>query len=223
MAHAMPKSVRTTRPPPHRCTLPGVTSRCTIPARCVAWSTSTRRSPTLVTWRTGSGPAAFRVCCSAGRAAAPSRSTGSLSLDDVVDPDGSGMVDSRAARASLRAHAQACARISADSRPCSRSCLTATGRSSSSSSASQTRPMPPRPKSDRSRKRPATRRSPGSPARRPASCSGTVGCPSSAVAHRCRVPLGLLPPSSKRAFIPANDGGHGGSCRHRQAPILATS
>ena len=63
MAHAMPKSVRTTRPPPHRCTLPGVTSRCTIPARCVAWSTSTRRRPTLVTWRTGSGPASFSACC----------------------------------------------------------------------------------------------------------------------------------------------------------------
>jgi hypothetical protein len=63
MVHAMPKSVRTTRPPPHRCTLPGVTSRCTIPARWVAWSTSTRRSPTLVTWRTGSGPAAFSACC----------------------------------------------------------------------------------------------------------------------------------------------------------------
>ena len=42
MAHAMPKSVRTTRPPPQRCTLAGLTSPCTMPARCVACSTSER-------------------------------------------------------------------------------------------------------------------------------------------------------------------------------------
>jgi hypothetical protein len=72
--------------------------------------------------------------------------------------------------------------------------------------------------SDRSRKRPATRWPPGSPGQRPASCSGTVGCPSPAVPHRRRVPPGLLPLSSKRAFIPANDGGDGVSCRQGRRP-----
>ncbi len=62
MAHAMPKSVRTTRPLPQRCTLAGLTSPCTMPAWCVACSASRRRRPTAVTWRTGRGPAACRAC-----------------------------------------------------------------------------------------------------------------------------------------------------------------
>ena len=51
-----------------------------------------------------------------------------------------------------------------------------------------------------------------------ASCPGTVRCPSPAVRHRRRVPPGLLPATSNRAFIPANDGGHGVSCRQGRRP-----
>jgi hypothetical protein len=77
-------------------------------------------------------------------------------------------------------------------RPCRRTCLTATGRSSTSSSASQTRPMPPRPNSACGRKRRATSRPTGAVAEPSARRPGTVGCPSPAAHRRRPVPPRFL-------------------------------
>jgi hypothetical protein len=78
--------------------------------------------------------------------------------------------------------------------------------------------MPPRPNSACRRKRRATSRPAGAVAGPSARRPGTVGCPSPAAHRRRPVPPRLLPRTSKRAFIPANNGGRGVACRPGRRP-----
>ena len=152
VAEAMPKSVRTTRGPSHSCRLLGFTSRWTMPARWVACSASSRRSPMLVAWSTGSGPSSRRAASSVRPGSAsmtiqgwPASSTRSYTCTVP------GWLTRAASRASRSRRARAVLRSSPVSRPVRRTCLIATGRCNVSSWASQTAPMPPWPSSRRSR------------------------------------------------------------------------
>jgi hypothetical protein len=78
--------------------------------------------------------------------------------------------------------------------------------------------MPPRPSTARRRKRHATSRPAGVVAGPAARCPRTVGCASPAAHRRRPVPPRLRPRTSKRAFIPTNDGGRGVARRQGRRP-----
>ncbi len=63
---AMPKSVSTTRSEVSS-TLPGLMSRCRIPAACACRTASSTRMPISAAWITGSGPL-WRTACSRDQA-----------------------------------------------------------------------------------------------------------------------------------------------------------
>jgi hypothetical protein len=95
MAHAMPKSVRTTRPPPQRCTLAGLTSPCTMPARCVACSTSKARAECCHLVDRQVPRNVQRLLQRSSRQRLHDDPRAAVVLHDVVDPDGSVVVAPR--------------------------------------------------------------------------------------------------------------------------------
>lgn len=156
---AMPKSVRTTRPPAPSRTLPGLMSRCRTPAACAA------RTAAIM-------PRPIRAASSGGRVRPPLRKSprvgaGTYSMTMQGRPSSSttscttttlGWTTRAALRASRRVRSYSVATSASDRCGCVWSCLSAICRASTSSSARHTVPMPPRPTRSTSRYRPATSR-----------------------------------------------------------------
>jgi len=156
---AIPKSVRTTRPSSAISTFDGFTSRCRMPARCAARSTSRIASPTSAA-RRGLRRPSSRMTSASDRPSTSSMTIHGRSSSSTT----SKTVTALLLRIFAMAFASRSVRVisrrfsSSSMLDGNLSSLTATVRPSVSSSARHTVPMPPRPSTPPSRYRPARRR-----------------------------------------------------------------
>ncbi len=159
LAREMPKSVILTVPLSPSSTLPGLMSRCTMPAACAAASAAATCEPIQATSPCGISPRSTITSArlregrySITRQGAPSSSTTSNTVMAL------GWWSLAAIRPSRIARSMASLRSAAVRPGWSSNCLTATTRASRSSWACHTTPMAPLPMRSVSRYRPATRK-----------------------------------------------------------------
>ena len=141
---ARPKSVSTTRPSSPSSTLPGLTSRCMMPALCAAFSAFSTPRPISTAFAADTGPSSAMVSCNDFDATYSMTIHGSPSVRSTSKMRTTLTLLRRAIARASRSERSRISRRSSGVRPGGgTSSLMATSRCSTSSRAFQTRPMPP--------------------------------------------------------------------------------